>query len=62
MGMYGQQPQEPMCPAVQFGPCQNSKYRTIDGSCNNLRNPGWGTPNSRYERLLTPKYGDGIIQ
>nr|CAH7728340.1 unnamed protein product [Callosobruchus chinensis] len=40
--------------------CTNSRYRTFDGSCNNLRNPVWGTPNTRYGRLLPPNYGDGI--
>ncbi|XP_050537896.1 peroxidase [Daktulosphaira vitifoliae] len=42
------------------GPCPNSKYRTIDGSCNNLRYTNWGTPNSKYARLLPPRYSDGI--
>jgi len=40
--------------------CPQTKYRSIDGSCNNLRNPIWGTPQTRYARLLPPKYGDGI--
>ncbi|CAH1962659.1 unnamed protein product [Acanthoscelides obtectus] len=40
--------------------CTNSRYRSFDGSCNNLRNPVWGTPNTRYGRLLPPNYGDGI--
>ncbi|XP_075231368.1 peroxidase-like [Lycorma delicatula] len=49
-----------VCPEVPLGPCINSKYRTIDGSCNNLKNPRWGTPNTRYARLLAPKYSDGV--
>ncbi|CAH0394955.1 unnamed protein product [Bemisia tabaci] len=40
--------------------CVDSKYRTIDGSCNNLKNPLWGTPNTQYARLLPSKYADGI--
>ncbi|CAG9818166.1 unnamed protein product [Phaedon cochleariae] len=40
--------------------CPNSKYRSYDGSCNNLRNPVLGTPNTRYARLLPANYGDGI--
>ncbi|XP_013100085.2 peroxidase [Stomoxys calcitrans] len=34
-------------------------YRSFDGSCNNLAHPGYGMANSRYGRLLKPRYGDG---
>ncbi|CAH1099661.1 unnamed protein product [Psylliodes chrysocephalus] len=40
--------------------CPNSRYRSYDGSCNNLRNPILGTPNTPYTRLLPQNYGDGI--
>ncbi|XP_012238866.1 peroxidase isoform X2 [Bombus impatiens] len=40
--------------------CEKARYRTYDGSCNNLRNPTWGMANTRYGRLLPPNYGDGI--
>ncbi|XP_076249347.1 peroxidase [Calliopsis andreniformis] len=40
--------------------CQNSRYRSIDGSCNNLKKPTWGMANTRFGRLLPPNYGDGI--
>ncbi|XP_044731417.1 peroxidase [Chrysoperla carnea] len=62
---YGPPPQEPVdtnpnrC-GVQAPACLKSRYRTYDGSCNNLRNPIWGTTNSSYVRLLPAKYGDGI--
>lgn len=39
--------------------CPNTQYRSYDGTCNNLQNPLWGTPNTRYNRLLPPNYGDG---
>lgn len=39
--------------------CTNSKYRTLDGSCNNFNYPMWGAANTRYGRLLPSKYGDG---
>lgn len=39
--------------------CPNTKYRSLDGSCNNLQNPIWGTPNTRYNRLLPANYADG---
>ncbi|XP_053983301.1 peroxidase-like isoform X1 [Hylaeus volcanicus] len=40
--------------------CEKSRYRTYDGSCNNLRNPTWGMANTRYARLLPANYADGI--
>ncbi|KAF2897022.1 hypothetical protein ILUMI_09153 [Ignelater luminosus] len=36
------------------------KYRTFDGSCNNLKYPEWGMANTVYGRMLIPNYGDGI--
>lgn len=37
-----------------------SKYRTIDGSCNNRYRPYWGRSNICHIRLLPPDYSDGI--
>lgn len=37
------------------------KYRTIDGTCNNLRRPWWGAANSAHVRLMQPYYEDGNI-
>ncbi|XP_055903864.1 peroxidase [Eupeodes corollae] len=42
--------------------CGELPYRTLDGSCNNLGNPQLGIANSKYGRLLSPKYSDGIQQ
>ncbi|XP_055905200.1 peroxidase-like [Eupeodes corollae] len=42
--------------------CEDSKYRSLDGSCNNLDNPQFGLSNYKYGRLLPPKYSDGINQ
>jgi peroxidase len=45
---------------VQIAACDpNSPYRTIDGSCNNLRQPRWGMTGSLFTRLLPPRYADG---
>ena len=39
--------------------CQrNALYRTIDGTCNNLRNPTFGAAETGFVRLLTPQYFD----
>ncbi|KAI7693047.1 hypothetical protein SSS_03902 [Sarcoptes scabiei] len=41
-------------------PHQRSKYRTIDGTCNNLRHPYWGRSFTCHVRILPPDYSDGI--
>lgn len=38
----------------------NAKYRTIDGSCNNLQRPLWGRSNRPHRRLIKPMYMDGV--
>ncbi|XP_068909964.1 peroxidase [Tenebrio molitor] len=40
--------------------CPKSRYRSYDGSCNNLRNPVLGTPQTPYARLLPANYGDKV--
>ena len=40
--------------------CIQSKYRSIDGSCNNAQRPLWGKSNTAFERLLPPEYDDGL--
>lgn len=37
-----------------------SKYRTYDGTCNNLNRPLDGAANTPYSRFLPPAYGDKI--
>ncbi|XP_026319857.1 peroxidase [Hyposmocoma kahamanoa] len=42
-------------------PCPPSKYRSQDGSCNNLKNPWrWGVSRTPFRRVLPPDYGDGL--
>lgn len=36
------------------------RYRTIDGSCNNLKHPLWGRAFRSFLRFLDPDYADGI--
>lgn len=40
--------------------CTDSKYRTYDGSCNNLYNPYWGKAFVCHLRLVPAAYEDGI--
>lgn len=42
--------------------CLHFDFRSIDGSCNNLRKPVWGTSLSPFRRLLPPIYENGFSQ
>ncbi|XP_015600667.1 peroxidase isoform X3 [Cephus cinctus] len=54
-------PLGPSCLADQFADCNaDAKYRSIDGSCNNLENPRLGSALTAYTRVLFPQYSDGI--
>ena len=39
--------------------CKLTKYRTIDGSCNNMKNPLMGRSVTQLGRYQAPKYDDG---
>ena len=39
--------------------CPPSRYRTLDGTCNNPDQPRWGAANTPYLRLLPAWYADG---
>ncbi|ETN66033.1 oxidase/peroxidase [Anopheles darlingi] len=45
---------------VQAACNATARYRTLDGSCNNLQNPSWGAVNTPYGRLIAADYGDGV--
>ncbi|RXG61788.1 Peroxidasin-like protein, partial [Armadillidium vulgare] len=40
--------------------CFHLKYRTIDGTCNNLKNPMWGASLTGFKRFLKPIYENGF--
>lgn len=40
--------------------CFHTKYRTIDGTCNNLQHPMWGASLTGFKRLLKPIYENGF--
>ncbi|XP_068624783.1 peroxidase-like [Battus philenor] len=41
-------------------PYIKSKYRTIDGTSNNVKHPGWGRAGAPFSRIAPPRYSDGI--
>ncbi|XP_032897244.1 peroxidasin homolog [Amblyraja radiata] len=40
--------------------CFHNKYRTHDGTCNNLQHPMWGASLIAFQRLLKPVYENGF--
>ncbi|KAL3995199.1 hypothetical protein ACH3XW_24825 [Acanthocheilonema viteae] len=40
--------------------CSTNKYRTIDGTCNNIKHPNWGAYGTSMQRIIKPFYADGI--
>lgn len=51
---------QPQCAVIPTS-CKDSIYRSIDGSCNNLYNPGYGMANTIFNRLLPARYGDNLF-
>uniref|UniRef100_A0A8C3TFJ7 Peroxidasin like n=1 Tax=Chelydra serpentina TaxID=8475 RepID=A0A8C3TFJ7_CHESE len=40
--------------------CFHQKYRSYDGTCNNLQHPVWGASLIAFERILKPVYENGF--
>ncbi|KAH3716255.1 hypothetical protein DPMN_058974 [Dreissena polymorpha] len=47
--------------SVQVNCDADANFRTIDGSCNNLKNPEWGKAASMQSRSVTNVYDDGMF-
>ena len=41
--------------------CNPERFRSIDGSCNNLENSHWGAAMSPFRRLIPPQFADGNL-
>ncbi|XP_064483385.1 chorion peroxidase-like [Ornithodoros turicata] len=51
----------PICKKLYEVGCDPSyPYRSLDGTCNNLRHPTWGKTMSCMPRILAPAYDDGL--
>lgn len=40
--------------------CYHLRYRTIDGTCNNLQHSTWGSSLTGFRRVLAPRYENGF--
>ncbi|XP_050334425.1 peroxidasin [Bactrocera neohumeralis] len=40
--------------------CYHSRYRSIDGTCNNMKNPWWGASLTAFKRNVKPIYENGF--
>jgi len=50
------------CPWEPAPTCNpNLKFRSFDGSCNNLKNPNFGRTGTPYQRILLPEYAPGSL-
>ena len=45
---------------VDCSDCFHRKYRSFDGTCNNLDHPLWGASEVPFKRLQQPAYEDGL--
>jgi peroxidase len=48
-------PADPLCDQKTI----RSPFRTLDGSCNNIKRSFWGKSRTQFQRALVPAYADG---
>ncbi len=46
-------PPDPVCDPL-------AKFRTFEGTCNNLKTPKWGSAGTPLQRVLPNAYADGL--
>ncbi|XP_040075497.2 chorion peroxidase-like [Ixodes scapularis] len=49
-----------LCQKLYPDNCQRGRYRSLDGSCNNLAQPAWGKALTCHSRMGGPIYDDGV--
>ncbi|CAH2234436.1 jg6113 [Pararge aegeria aegeria] len=54
------QPRDLSCKPTKVCCVGSSKYRSIDGACNNPQHPAWGRRGAPFTRITAPRYADGI--
>ncbi|CAI2340685.1 unnamed protein product [Caenorhabditis sp. 36 PRJEB53466] len=52
--------EEQIAPDCSVNQCFHKKYRSMDGTCNNLQNPAKGAAFTAYSRLMPAAYDDGF--
>ena len=48
------------CPRTFIECDRENRYRTLDGTCNNLGHPQWGSAPIPLKRLMDPVYENGF--
>jgi peroxidase len=50
-----------MCESeIVYCPAVHEQFRTMNGSCNNIQHPLWGSANHAFKRYLPADYDDGV--
>lgn len=60
LALHVSSPYSPRAP--QYICDSTSKFRSINGACNNLKTPWWGQSNSPYKRFVSAQYDDGLTE
>ncbi|CAN8006617.1 unnamed protein product [Ixodes pacificus] len=50
-----------LCQKLYPDNCQRGRYRSLDGSCNNLAQPAWGKALTCHSRMGGPIYDDEVV-